>query len=382
MPIVVGALASHVDSSERSRRLLRCLRSVANQFPDPVILYMSWSAATPDLTETAQKAIDSVRLPSWKVVRSVEPLTQFQHYRRCEQLISGDYTDDSDVWVIFSDDDDIWCSTRHIVYKTNISEVPPQVTACVADIHLSGDCNADNLEDIDDDSVCKIHKQKEHGTHEYWKYAVRLTLFSDFFKWASTRLLKLVFCDMTFASFIATYRLTECCQTATMLLPTQTWMYFQDKSLTGRASTRQFEVTPFHKASASRVHAEVGSIHGGSVDDTSFVAALADVDRLVQLFCCRYYFRIRSAEESRNVVKTFADWLDSRDVNIDRLVGLVATRDMDLFTRNFEAMGLSLPRAAKRRLDEALHEEITERKTSWKNEATELNGSGAALGCQ
>ena len=83
-----------------------------------------------------------------------------------------------------------------------------------------------------------------------------------------------------------------------------------------------------------------------------------------------------------NVVKPFASWLDSRDVNIDRLVGLVATRDMDLFTRNFEAMGLSLPRAAKRRLDEALHEEITERKTSWKNEATELNGSGAALGCQ
>ena len=106
-------LASHVSSEDRANDLERVLRSISAQLGTPPPLSVSWScepALAPRVRSILATAAAGVSL---RQLEQPHKTSQFEHYRALAAL----HAPAPPVWVMFTDDDDIWSERRTAIYE-------------------------------------------------------------------------------------------------------------------------------------------------------------------------------------------------------------------------------------------------------------------------
>jgi hypothetical protein len=134
-----------------------------------------------------------------------QKLSQFEHYKNlCDRIIS---IFGNDVWVIFTDDDDIWEKDRALYYNILINKLYEQnkeneishiqiPTLCV-NYKDSFDNNykVKNLKNIDDcNEYCKDNL-------DYWQFCCKIKYLKDYTEKCHPDLLKDGFCNLYFVKY-------------------------------------------------------------------------------------------------------------------------------------------------------------------------------------
>ena len=121
-------LASHVSDMERATALNRVLESISVASDGgPSFLAVSWSSDGDSAIQSAVRKSLSDAAARGLTVRAHEQRTktsQFEHYRRLAESCASA----PPVWVMFSDDDDVWSERRHEIYAREAALAAPTVT--------------------------------------------------------------------------------------------------------------------------------------------------------------------------------------------------------------------------------------------------------------
>ena len=107
-------LASHVSSEARCADLERLLKSIlANTHPTPPPLSASWSS-TPELAPRVRSIFNAASTAGLALVHLEQPnkTSQFEHLR----ALAAAHASHPPMWVMFTDDDDIWSERRFAIY--------------------------------------------------------------------------------------------------------------------------------------------------------------------------------------------------------------------------------------------------------------------------
>lgn len=159
-PTFVAMLASHVTSAARLERLKQCLASVAAQRGGPPLaLLASISAGTPGLLDGVRQAVrmfeagpaaasglrvhallHSGRRPQFVHLAALEPplrrlaagealapVLEAEAGSEAREGETADWVDDADVerlWLLFTDDDDLWHPSRTEVFRQAATAYP------------------------------------------------------------------------------------------------------------------------------------------------------------------------------------------------------------------------------------------------------------------
>jgi len=208
---VIGLLASHVDSSRRLDSLNRCLRSVEAQTHKPARFFISTSSADAGLSCQAADLVQSSRCVDEHHDQGPQALPQFEHYRRLRDIIREREECLEDVWVFFSDDDDLWHPGRTAAYiaaaETVRRRIQSKVQAVCSCVHLRPGCSGlavatpADVDRLMDRMVVGPHV---HGS-EHVDLCVRFSAFSAFFEEHHTRVLRHLLADVRFGYFVRHY---------------------------------------------------------------------------------------------------------------------------------------------------------------------------------
>jgi hypothetical protein len=277
MPSVVAFLASHLSTQDQCDELALCLASACQQ-SELRLLLVSWSAKNAEVAAVATKIFEQASQKARFIVplQQKATLSQFQHFERClthveKVLIAPGLHSAEDLWVMFSDDDDLWHANRVQVYASSLRAAQQQFPAQLAEVHslLCATFATEALERADYERAWKLQlagqrpglrasprsagevdawladkrarladvRTKQQGQKdtgglanqeecEYWQYCTRLSVLAAFLRGATSALLRSRFCDMAFKTHLR-------CNLKRPLLEAQAppgcWVYYHSK---------------------------------------------------------------------------------------------------------------------------------------------------------
>lgn len=217
---ILTLMACYVSSHARMQALQACLDSIAAQSYRTCLL-ISWSCASDELATavTTLFAMHEERGTLALASRTVEQLSQFEHYRRLvrslqerERLRNAILSRQTSTWVAFTDDDDIWHPHRLRVYADTLNQgVEASCASVCCPWYAIGKTVAKSADAVGDllakgaaemEAVSKDELRAE-GTSaiagmEYWTFMPRLSVLIDFFNDVPAPLLNSPFCDLAF----------------------------------------------------------------------------------------------------------------------------------------------------------------------------------------
>ena len=214
-PPIICFLASHVASKHRLADLERTVQSILAQRPKLPPLSVSWSS-TPELAPHVRAIFDAAA--SALTVTSVEQpskTSQFEHYRALASL----HAPKPPMWVLFSDDDDIWDEHRYGLYWEQ-ARLAARSTPNAAALLCRRKCLARHgaIEPRDAEGVRRLMRARharysdcnlkdgleedEHNMAEYFDAAVRFSVVSQFFESVPRFMTRHRLCDLAFCFLI------------------------------------------------------------------------------------------------------------------------------------------------------------------------------------
>jgi len=207
---IVALLASHVGSHQRLESLRRCLKSVEAQTERHARFLVSTSTDK-DLAEAVVDAVEGSTCVDEHRDQGCQPLPQFEHYRRLRDVIREREEQLEDVWVFFSDDDDLWHPGRTAAFAAAVESVRRHVQR-----HIQAVCSCVHLRpshpglrfataaDVAPILQQMVNGPQVHGS-EHVDLCVRFSTFSAFFEEHSLRIIRHTLADVRFSYFVRHY---------------------------------------------------------------------------------------------------------------------------------------------------------------------------------
>lgn len=262
---MVVFLASHIDCERRLFQLQQCLESITGQAPaKPLAVLASVSAADADLLVRAMGALEAFNSSSPEVYVHVLPQqsrrSQFSHFAALVPLVQqlpqllrealapsrarlelAETCIVDDVWLLFTDDDDIWHPCRTLVFEqatrrqcggqARRARVPVAVPLYAMNTGDASACNSHG--DVDAMMMAgsagiityKPEEASQRSFLEFWLHAVPARVFLDFVACTPSATLDHPLCDVRFSTFVRDHAHGP---TAYFTPPLETgvWMYF------------------------------------------------------------------------------------------------------------------------------------------------------------
>ena len=244
-PRVFALLATHIRSQARLASLCACLQSITEQQTAAASVMLSWSAE-PELREVVEHVLQvwsSEQTFAVQVCAQQQQLSQFEHYAALSQQIPHQQ---GEVWVIFSDDDDLWHPARVHNYLSAIQswlqrddaqnlgalvctrhcsptgplDAPPCSAAQVSALLAAGGAQMVGPSTPDGSAAINNHKQ------EYFDFAIRVQLLHSFVQAANQAVLSHIFADVAFRQWIRSSPLLK------VFFTPPDWMYFYNNIAT------------------------------------------------------------------------------------------------------------------------------------------------------
>eukprot|EP00746_Dinoflagellata_sp_MGD_P121926 gnl/MRDRNA2_/MRDRNA2_56960_c0_seq1.p1 gnl/MRDRNA2_/MRDRNA2_56960_c0~~gnl/MRDRNA2_/MRDRNA2_56960_c0_seq1.p1 ORF type:complete len:1285 (+),score=247.53 gnl/MRDRNA2_/MRDRNA2_56960_c0_seq1:89-3943(+) len=272
-PKLVVLLGSHLTKEERLVNMQQLLSSLGKQ-EEPAVVFASISAATPELLEGAQQAFadfeDRMAAQGTTVhaeFRSIKT-SQFMHYaslveplrKFAQGLDPSDKSSDergeewdeeeyeeyvASVWVLMTDDDDLWHPCRSFIFSEAINRTLKTHGMAPLAININAQntafatagANASSPEDVDHMLFNESALVAQWGDEaQYWHHACPLRIFLDFMLCSSPEVLRHESCDRRLTEFMRCH-----CSLPVVIIQLGTfahifWMYFHRQHDEGRVS--------------------------------------------------------------------------------------------------------------------------------------------------
>ena len=204
------ACASHVTSVKRLQLLRAMLTSWSRGSIVPhMFLSVSW---TPDVGAVVASVLDDMERihgDKLKVARQPRPLSQFEHFRATSAKLEMVETAMlAEIWVMFSDDDDLWHEERaavaaEYVLCTAASPHGKDTLFIRMNDAALGDCDGMTQQDVEDAVAAGgMRLAVGGGENEYWMFVVRQRSLADFVRQADPELLHHPYCDTYFVRYL------------------------------------------------------------------------------------------------------------------------------------------------------------------------------------
>ena len=195
---LVCLIASHLNCNERMKNFDELLDSIHKQKNfDELIdnihkqkdseknIYISLSA---DNNIDTSKIIKKINSLGFTLLFSETKLSQFQHYSKLINIVN-----EQNIWIIFSDDDDVWDNYRLATYEKIL--------------------NHDNIKNMTFIKIIptailsqmKGNKYTFSNEDNYVNYCIPIKYVKMFFDSVTENILLNKFCDVFFVTFITTY---------------------------------------------------------------------------------------------------------------------------------------------------------------------------------
>ena len=202
---LICCIASHINSAYRLNRFRELLRSIKNQkeYPDKIFISISSDILLTDFINEINNL--NIILNIEVSVKDIK-LTQFQHYKSLVDVIKKTYKDLDDIWIMFSDDDDLWHRQRTQEYKDRVTKFKDDkdVTLIKSVTYAENINPISNIESININSL-KIKNNSPSILGNYIDYVCRATLFIYFFNYCHEQALTHKYCDCYFSIFLRRY---------------------------------------------------------------------------------------------------------------------------------------------------------------------------------
>ncbi|CAE8618610.1 unnamed protein product [Polarella glacialis] len=196
---IVGLMASHITCQQGLTYLQNSVQSIEEQTSQLRLLAIGISAVPQMYTATrdALQAMLQYSSCNLRVRLSKTPLKQFQHFKAIMQYVSA--LEAESTWVLFSDDDDLWHSSRVSFYK---SVIAASNCPALSSILSAGGC-AINTENISGSapSPGQYYIDPE-GDGNYQFLCVRLSVLQNFFAEVHEPELQGPFADLCFVTWV------------------------------------------------------------------------------------------------------------------------------------------------------------------------------------
>jgi hypothetical protein len=223
MPAIVALLASRVESRLREGYLCSCVASIAAQTvsPSTTIIGLCGSRAL-QARDSVMRTFNADAPERLRVLTVDGVLSQFQMYARLLQEVP-EALSQGDVWLAFSDDDDLWDECRVALYERALSTAPPvhlSQTACVCVPTLARNVREETPDmpltallrspvhvraGIARGAVTVATREHLGPPDEYVCYLVRRTLLADFLREYAAYLEDVDVIDVLFSRYVRTY---------------------------------------------------------------------------------------------------------------------------------------------------------------------------------
>lgn len=237
---MIGLCGSHMTSIEKMSLFQLMVKSWHNNSV-VIPLYVSMSCDT-KIYDNIRRRIEIMELlyPELKIFLSNHPLSQFEHYKLLSEKVIEIYG--PDIFILFTDDDDLWNTSRVKVYSECIIQMDEQIqnissfkSSSYADSTiLNNGCTAGPnsiIKEINSPKDVDINLQSgfiqitssidTYG--EYWEYCVQLKYLQEFISKASIDILRNKYCDLCFVKFIRLYDLDN---KIIAIIKNDDWLYF------------------------------------------------------------------------------------------------------------------------------------------------------------
>ena len=213
--VIACVLATHISKRERVHSLRSLLQSICKQDILRPELHVSWSSS-PELESEVRDVFSAECKSGQQVYFQPKQLSQFQHYRFLANKLKDCEPPNTETWLLFSDDDDVWHPQRLHFYSLllqTIEELDTQVVTCGWQAIRAGAADAGaklppvrRVEEVEAHlSSSKYFVEDLSGCQEsteYWMSLVRLDRTLAFFGLAPDGLVASTFCDVAFARFV------------------------------------------------------------------------------------------------------------------------------------------------------------------------------------
>lgn len=304
--MVVPIMASWVSSEAKLDAMRCCLQSIKDQSSrkaQSLLLVVSYGAATEALARSARALLDEL-LPGQPVLQQPVgvAISQFEHYRLAVASLRAQRKSlRCQVWVAFSDDDDLWHPRRLEMMHTAVAQVvaDPTVTqvrfpwfATRSEQAPSGSPSG-SLSDAapraasDVDRLLRTraariynHDATELTESEHWASVSRLELLAAFLDQATPAMVACPFCDLAFERFSHLYAYTadgkpvvEGGEAVTVAWNAQQpWMYYY-RVPEGGSMEKQCQAFPSMDGAAGGGHASSSALTP-TADDQRLAGAM------------------------------------------------------------------------------------------------------------
>lgn len=201
---IIALCASHLSKPIKIKWMNEMIESWRNQ-TNKIPLYISVSIddAVKILFEFYEKNKWNYENLFFYVEQEKTP--QFMHYKKLREKINNIYN--NDVWVIFTDDDDIWDKDRSLYYKLIIEKCNKNEETIVSYVWICTFCNCTGS-NFNENYVIKnqfdnADTEKERGgkLQDYWQIGCQLKYFNDYIDKCSDELLKDGYCNLLFVKY-------------------------------------------------------------------------------------------------------------------------------------------------------------------------------------
>ena len=183
------------------------------QVGGPPPLAVSWSASSPELRHRVRQIFDAFVALGLQLqqLEQPQPTSQFEHYRR----LCKAHALDPPVWVLFTDDDDLWSERRALIYRRQIVAAAERTPFAVSLLcRRKAVLRSGSAEAEDPDAVRALLREgrarladsnlkdgiaaDDHNMAEYFDLAVRHTPLQQFFESVPPFVTRHRLCDLGF----------------------------------------------------------------------------------------------------------------------------------------------------------------------------------------
>ena len=227
--VLVALCASHIDSPKRLRRLGQMLDSWMAQAGGSVPMYLAISCNAGMMEAVQgflQERVAMTKAPkfTFHALMATSKMAQFMQYKDLCEYIGEKYAEKGKgisvdrIWVMFTDDDDIWHPFRVMGYRELLvagieqesgirgHDVPDDILALCVIPHAeyaSEDCMRTEVGVADVEAGIRSGKiVVRSSADEHWQYACRLRSLRDFVERADDMLLAHRYCDLYFVRYL------------------------------------------------------------------------------------------------------------------------------------------------------------------------------------
>ena len=217
---LICLIASHIDSINRLKYFKYLINSIEKQTRQLDDLYISLSCNEKIRKQIIKYIISLRNKHGWKIFIQNKQTKQFKHY----EFLSMKIPETNDIWLMFSDDDDIWSEERTKLYYNQIVKMEKNnfinlnykngnKVYIIENLNSCCDTNRNN-----DTSQLKVPKDilneinKGNINHvlidnkqlkNYINYCINSLIFLNFFKSINEKILYNSLCDVRFSTYMS-----------------------------------------------------------------------------------------------------------------------------------------------------------------------------------